>query len=250
MNLKNKNYLLVIIFTMITMQIAAQGNIFRTQNSTPINTVLMDGLSALKASTSAYKIKQDFPNAADGIYWIKNSNINSGTPFQIYADMTTDGGGWTLLMTNVGYSGWTYANAILRNEATPSLSTNYSILQYGDYIKKAATGFQYMMEASARNSWGGIWTANDTYTFVATTNVQTNITRNITWNTYAYDLANSNSIQPRMPWRGTVNNAYLTTDDGGGNWWGTLVTDNASYVTAPWIDTNMPTPSKIWYWVR
>lgn len=250
MNFKNKNNLLVIIFTMITMQIAAQGNIFRSQNSTPINTVLMDGLSSLKASTSAYKIKQDFPNAVDGIYWIKNSNINSGTPFQIYADMTTDGGGWTLLMTNVGYSGWTYANAILRNEATPSLSTNYSILQYGDYIKKAATGFQYMMEASARNSWGGIWTANDTYTFVATTNVQTNITRNITWNTYAYDLANSNSIQPRMPWRGTVNNAYLTTDDGGGNWWGTLVTDNASYVTAPWIDTNMPTPSKIWYWVR
>ena len=250
MNLKNKNNLLMIIFTMITTQIVAQGNIFRTQNNTPINTVLMDGLSSLKASTSAYKIKQDFPNAVDGIYWIKNSNINSGTPFQIYADMTTDGGGWTLLMTNVGYTGWTYANAILRNESTPSLSTNYSIVQYGDYIKKAATGFQYMMEASARNSWGGIWTANDTYTFVATTNVQTNITRNITWNTYAYDLANSNSIQPRMPWRGTVNNAYLTTDDGGGNWWGTLVTDNASYVTAPWVDTNMPTPSKIWYWVR
>jgi hypothetical protein len=250
MNFKNKSSLLFIIFIMITMQTAAQVHFFRVQNSTPINTVLMDGLTSLKASTSAYKIKQDFPNSVDGLYWIKNANINSGTPFQIYADMTTDGGGWTLLMTNVGYTGWTYANAILRNEALPSLSTNYSIVQYGDYIKKSATGFQYMIEANARNSWGGIWTVNDAYTFIATTNVQTNITRNTNWNTYAYDLNNSNSIQPRMPWRTTVSSAYLTTDDGGGNWWGTLVTDHPNYVTAPWVESGMPTPSKIYYWVR
>jgi len=246
----SKNIILFFIGIVFTIQISAQGHFFRVQNSTPINSVLMDGLTLLKASSSAYKIKQDFPNSVDGLYWIKNANINSGTPFQIYADMTTDGGGWTLLMTNVGYTGWTYANAILRNEASPSLSTNYSIVQYGDYIKKSATGFQYMIEANARNSWGGIWTVNDSYTFIATTNVQTNITRNTTWNTYAYDLNNSNSIQPRMPWRTTVSSAYLTTDDGGGNWWGTLVTDNLNYVTAPWIDGNMPTPSKIYYWVR
>jgi hypothetical protein len=246
----SKNIVLFFISIVFTIQISAQGHFFRVQNSTPINTVLMDGLTSLKASSSAYKIKQDFPNSVDGLYWIKNANINSGIPFQIYADMTTDGGGWTLLMTTVGYTGWTYANAILRNEASPSLSTNYSIVQYGDYIKKSATGFQYMIEANARNSWGGIWTVNDAYTFIATTNVQTNITRNITWNTYAYDLTNSNSIQPRMPWRTTVSSAYLTTDDGGGNWWGTLVTDHPNYVTAPWIDGNMPTPSKIYYWVR
>jgi hypothetical protein len=246
----SKNIILFFISIVLTIQISAQGHFFRVQNSTPINTVLMDGLTSLKASSSAYKIKQDFPNSVDGLYWIKNANINSGIPFQIYADMTTDGGGWTLLMTTVGYTGWTYANAILRNEASPSLSTNYSIVQYGDYIKKSTTGFQYMIEANARNSWGGIWTVNDAYTFVATTNVQTNITRNITWNTYAYDLNNSNSIQPRMPWRTTASSAYLTTDDGGGNWWGTLVTDHPNYVTAPWIDGNMPTPSKIYYWVR
>jgi hypothetical protein len=164
--------------------------------------------------------------------------------------MTTNGGGWTLLMTNVGNAGWDYNTAILRNQSTPSLTANYSIVQYGDYIKKSSAGFQYMIEASARNRWGGIWTANDAYTFVSTTNVQTNITRDIAWDTYAYDINNSNSIQPRMPWRGTASNAWLTTDDGGGNWWGTLVTNNGSYVTAPWIDTYMPTPSKIYYWVR
>lgn len=208
-----------------------------------------DGTSSANAAISAYQIKRDYPNSPDGIYWIKNININSGTPFQIYADMTTNGGGWTLLMTNIGNAGWTYANAILRNETTPSLSANYSIVQYGDYIKKSTSGFQYMIEADARNRWGGIWTANDAYTFVSTTNVQTNVTRDIAWDTYAYDINNSNSVQPRMPWRTTTNSAFLTTDDGTGNWWGTLVT-NAGYTTAPWIDTSMPTPSKIYYWVR
>ena len=61
-----------------------------------------DGSSAATASTSAYQIKQDFPNSVDGIYWIKNTNINSGNAFQIYADMTTNGGGWILLNVSGG----------------------------------------------------------------------------------------------------------------------------------------------------
>ncbi|RKS98719.1 fibrinogen-like YCDxxxxGGGW domain-containing protein [Flavobacterium sp. 123] len=59
-----------------------------------------DGLTSIKAALSVLDIKQEFPSSPDGVYWITNPNINSGTPFQVYADMTTDGGGWTLL--NVG----------------------------------------------------------------------------------------------------------------------------------------------------
>ena len=55
------------------------------------------GLSSATAGTSAYQIKQAYPSSTDGVYWITNSNINGGTPFQMYADMTTDGGGWMLL---------------------------------------------------------------------------------------------------------------------------------------------------------
>ena len=240
--------LIGLIFNVI--KVHAQKNLFGVNNYTPINRDKLDGLTAATASSSAYKIKQDFPNAQDGLYWIQNDNINNGAAFQIYADMTTDGGGWTLLLTNVGYAGWTYVNSIFRNETTPSLSANYSIVQWADYIKKSASGFQYMMEANGRNRWGGIWTANQAYSFVATVNTQTDITRNIVWDVYDYDLNNTNSIQPRMPWRTTANSGFLTTDDGTGNWWGTLVTSQSAWSTSPWVEAVMPTPSKIYYWVR
>ena len=58
---------------------------------------LKDGLTSATAGTSALQIKQDYPSSTDGLYWIANSNINAGAAFQIYADMTTDGGGWMLL---------------------------------------------------------------------------------------------------------------------------------------------------------
>jgi hypothetical protein len=250
MNKQLKNIILFFVFNIIANQIIAQRNMFMVQNSTAINAKLLDGLSAVRASSSANKIKADFPNSVDGVYWIKNDNINGGVPFQIYADMTTAGGGWTLLLTNVGYAGWTYENSILRNETVPSLVSNYSIVQWADFIKKSNIGFQYMIEADGRNRWGGIWTANEAYSFVATVNTQTNITRNTVWDVYPYDLNNTGSIQPRMPWRTLANNGFLTTDDGSGNWWGTLVTSNVNYLTAPWVESTLPTPSKIYYWVR
>ena len=128
-----------------------------------------DGLSPQTASISAYQIRQDYPNSTDGFYWIKNDNINGGVPIKIYADMTTDGGGWTLILKNSSRSGWTLANAIDLNAQNPfttnaditSRSTeNYSIIKWADYIKKSTSGFQYMIDSYARNSYGGIWTAN------------------------------------------------------------------------------------------
>ncbi len=250
MTIKLKYHFILICTILHFVSLHAQRNLFSINNFTPINRDKLDGLTANTASSSAYQIKRDFPNAQDGLYWIKNDNINGGAAFQIYADMTTDGGGWTLLLTNVGYNGWTYDNAVLRNSNTPSLTTNYSIVQWADYIKKSASGFQYMMEANARNRWGGIWTANQAYSFVATVNTQTDITRNFVWDVYDYDLSMTNSIQPRMPWRTMANNGFLTTDDGAGNWWGTLVTSQSAWSTSPWVEGSMPTPTKIYYWVR
>ena len=62
-----------------------------------------------------------------------------------------------------------------------------------------------------------------------------------------------------MPWYANngsnapyVGNAiFTTTNNDSGSWWGTLMTNNAAWVPAPWQqDTGWGAPRVIWYWVR
>lgn len=225
-----------------------------TNGNPQVQMIYGDGLTAGTASISAYQIKKDYPASTDGFYWIANPNINDGTPFQIYADMTTDGGGWTLIMCNTTYVGWNYTNAIALNTLNPSTSSNYSIIGWADHIKSKNSGFQYMIDAQTRGQFGGIWTANQPYSFVHPNNTQTNITLDSKFGTWEYT---ESSIEKRMPWYSSCSGLITTsTDCTGGAWWGTLVTAQGGWNTAPWINSScgangcMGSPNKIWYWVR
>ena len=63
--------------------------------------LLAVGDSPLEPGISAVDILSQRPGISDGIYWIDPDGAGENAPFEIYADMTTDGGGWMLAVNSL-----------------------------------------------------------------------------------------------------------------------------------------------------
>lgn len=80
----------------VAIAVAAMvGTLLTPGAATAADAPLPDGLTQETAAASCWEVKQNFPTATDGIYWLVTPELVA--PDQFYCDQTTDGGGWVLI---------------------------------------------------------------------------------------------------------------------------------------------------------
>ena len=200
---------------------------------------------------SGYDILQNNKSVSSGSYWIKTSTMSSAQ--KMYVDMVTAGGGWTLVVcSETQGSAWNTTTVLSLNSSTPSITSNYSILNLDDSLKTNLSGkLNYRIDAETMGTWGGIWEAAFANTFTATSMSNALATNLVKWNTWTINstTGTNQALSNRMPWIDN-NTQLLTTWNDTGSWWGTLASNNGSYNPAPYISPQKQQPGIIWYWVK
>ena len=120
-----------------------------------------DGSSAANAGLSAAQIKRDFAASADGVYWVDADGSGAGAAMQIYADMSTSGGGWMLVRHASNIGGWINVTDSLAGTASLNMSASTDPLAAVDWtIPFGGASSDFLFITGDRSTWGVMSTAD------------------------------------------------------------------------------------------
>ena len=120
-----------------------------------------DGSSAANAGLSAAPIKRDFTASSDGVFWVDADGAGAGAAMQIYADMSTSGGGWMLVRHATNSGAWFNVTDSLAGTASLNMAARIDPLATVDWtIPSGGAGSDFLFITGDRSTWGVMSTAD------------------------------------------------------------------------------------------